>query len=450
MKYCYLFCLFVGITLSLSAQPVLVDKVVAVVGDNMILKSDIEVQYQQYAAEGSVPPGLRCQIMDQMLAQKLLIAQAELDSIVVDDGEVEGELDKRIRHFIGMIGSQEKLEEFYEKSVIEIKEEFRPDVRNQLIAQKMQGEITSGISVTPAEVKDFFQRIPEDSLPRYNAEVEVGQVVIYPKPSEESKRMALAEIRNLRTEIVNGADFKLKAILYSDDPGSASKGGELPEFSKDDPFAPEFINVSFRLQDGEISQPFETDFGYHIVQMIKRSGDRVLVRHILIIPEVSNSDVRQAKALSDSILNLLQTDQISFGQAVTRFSEDEGTNKYGGMLTNPNTGESRFELDELGAMDQTIPFVIDTMETGEFSNVHMYADYRGNQAYRILFLKSVTDPHVANLEQDYARIMAAALSRKKAEAMKNWLESRIQRTYISIDPSFAECPELEPWITARP
>lgn len=428
-----------------------IDKIVAVVGDKMILKSDIEVQYQQYVAEGEATDDLRCQLLDQMLAQKLLLTQAEVDSVVVSEDEVEIELSKRIRHFVNMIGSEQKLEEFYQKSVLEIKEEFREDIRDQLLAQRMQGQITADVKITPSEVKAFYEDIPKDSLPKYNAEVEVGHVVIYAKASKASEREALEELREIRRSIVeDGSDFKLKAILYSDDPGSASKGGELPEFTRDDPFAPEFIAVSFRLKEGEVSQPFETDFGYHIVEMLERKGERVRVRHILIIPEITGNDLKRARAVTDSIYNLININQITFGQAVDRFSEDENTNKYGGMLTNPNTGETYFELDELGAMDPNIPFVIDTMEAGQISEAVMYTDRRGNRAYRLVYLKSVTEPHVANLDQDYARISAVALSQKKNRIMRDWLADRIKRTYISIDDSFAKCPEVKPWLSANP
>ncbi len=440
---------FTCLTTLMVAQPI-VDKVVATVGDKVILKSDIEVQYQQYVAEGQATDGLRCQLLDQMLAQKLLLTQAEIDSVVVSEDEVEIELDKRIRHFVNMIGSEQKLEEFYQKSVLEIKEEFREDIHDQLLAQRMQGQITNEVKITPSEVKEFYESIPKDSLPKYNAEVEVGHVVIYAKPSQAQKRAALQELREIRQSILDGSEFKLKAILYSDDPGSASKGGELPEFTRDDPFAPEFIAVSFRLKEGEISQPFETEFGYHIVQLMERKGERVKVRHILIIPEITGNDLKRARAKTDSIYNLIQTNQITFGQAVDRFSEDENTNKYGGMLTNPNTGETYFELDELGAIDQSIPFVIDTMEAGQVSKAVMYTDRRGNRAYRLVYLKSVTEPHVANLDQDYARITGVALSQKKQRTMQEWLADRIKRTYISIDDSFVQCPEVDPWLSASP
>lgn len=434
----------------LAAQET-IDKIIATVGDKMILKSDIEVQYQQYLAEGEVTDGLRCQLLDQMLAQKLLLTQAEIDSVVVSEDEVEIELNKRIRHFVNMIGSEQKLEEFYQKSVLEIKEEFREDIRDQLLAQRMQGQITSGVKITPSEVKAFYEEIPKDSLPKYNAEVEVGHVVVFAKPSKVAERTALQELREIRRTIVeDGADFKLKAILYSDDPGSASKGGELPEFTRDDPFAPEFIAVSFRLKEGEVSQPFETDFGFHIVEMLERKGERVRVRHILIIPEITGNDLKRAKAITDSISNLISINQITFGQAVDRFSEDEGTNKYGGMLTNPNTGETYFELDELGAIDPNIPFVIDSMEAGDISQSVPYTDRRGNRAYRLVYLKSVTEPHIANLDQDYARIAGVALGRKKNQVTRAWLDDRIKRTYISIDDSFVQCPEVKPWLRANP
>jgi peptidyl-prolyl cis-trans isomerase SurA len=314
----------------------------------------------------------------------------------------------------------------------------------------MQSQITKNVKVTPGEVQEFFTSVPADSLPYYNAEVEVGQIVLYAKPSEKAKQEAMDDLKKIRQEIIDGDDFKLKAILYSDDPGSAKQGGELPEFTRDDPFAPEFIREAFRLEPGQISEPFETEFGFHILQVMDRKGERVKVRHILIQPSIKAADLDRTEEKADSIRKLLMHKKVTFGQAVGRFSEDENTKQYAGFLTHPNTGESLMEIDQLGAMDRQIPFVIDTMEAGDYSSPQYYQDQRKNQGYRILYLKRVTKPHKANLDQDYARIQTAALSQKKQRVIRQWVDERIKKTFIRIDDSYANCENLKPWRTANP
>jgi peptidyl-prolyl cis-trans isomerase SurA len=429
---------------------VLIDKVVAVVGDRIILKSDIEVQYNQYRQQGKPPVDLRCQIMDQLLANKLLVAQAELDSIEVSENDVEAELDKRIRHFISLIGSQEKLEEYYQKSVYEIKDEFRDDVLEQMLAQRMKGRITADLSITPVEVKKFFDNIPKDSLPYYNAEVEVGQIVVMAEPSQLEYDAALKKLEGIREEIANGASLKLKAILYSMDPGSAAKGGELPEFTRDDPYAPEFIGAAFRLKDGEVSEPFRTEFGFHIIEMIKRTGNRVLVRHILITPEISQSDMEIAKENIDSVRNLILRDDISFPKAVARYSDDEMTKNYAGFFANPQTGETFIEIEQLGAADREIPFIIDSLEPGQFSLVIEYNNRRGKPGYRFLYLRSFRKPHIADYETDYAKIQTVALLEKQDKVLVKWMKEKIRKTFIKIDNTYRDCEHLEMWFESTP
>lgn len=449
MKHWFTFLTLVLFSLSSGAQ--VIDKIVAVVGDKIVLKSDIEVQFMQYETQGELPPDFRCDIMNQMLVQKMLLTQAEIDSIAVTPEEIESELDRRIRHFVSMLGSQEKLEEYYQKSVLEIKEEFRPDIREQLLATRMQDQITGDVTITPAAVKKFFKSIPTDSLPYFNAEVEVGQIVLYPKPNNVQKQAALDKITKMRDEIIAGADFSTKAILYSDDPGTASKGGELPEFTRNDPYVPEFIGAAFKLKNGEISAPFETQFGYHIIQMIERKGDRVKARHILISPKLVQEDVNIIKRKLDSIRQLLVLEKISFKDAVAKFSEDEFTKNYNGMITNPQAGgETFFDLSQLGAYDRDIPFVIDTLDAGEYSSPFYFVDQQQQQGYRIIFLKSETKPHIANLQDDYAKIKSVAIEQKKQELMDEWMKEKIRITYIKIDQSYADCSSLSVWREGNP
>lgn len=439
--------LALAFTANILSGQILIDKVVGIIGDKVILKSDVEFQYQQFVQQQpELPEDIRCQIMDQMLVQKLLLSQAELDSVTVTEEEVDAELDKRIRHFIGMIGSQDKLEEFYQKSVFEIKEEFRPDIQEQMLSQRMRAQITADVSVTPDEVKKFFKNIPKDSLPYYNASAEVGQLVMLAKASEKQKKLARDELKVIWDDISNGADFKLKAILYSDDPGSSKNGGELPEFTRDDPYAPEFIGEAFRLKKGELSKPFETGFGYHILEVMDRKGDRVIVRHILIIPEITPDDLVLTERKLDSVKGLVERGKVSFSQAVKRFSDDEFTKNYAGFYTNPQTGESYIEIEQLGAADPEIPFLLDTLNPGDFSGTIPYSDPRGNRGFRFIYLRDITKPHLANLEQDYSKIQVVALMDKQQDVLVEWMERKIKRTYIHIDNTYSQCQILDMWL----
>ena len=443
---------FLMVAISIQAQPILVDKIVGVVGDKIILKSEVEVQYQQMVQQGNMlPADIKCDILDQLLMQKMLLIQAEADSIIISDDDVESELERRIRYFISLTGSQQKLEEYYQKSVIEIKEEFRPAIREQLLANKMQQRISGDVKITPNEVKEFFDDIPQDSLPYFNAEVEVGHLVIFPKPGSGQKEAARKKLEDIRTRIVNGEDFGTLAILYSEDPSSAAEKGELPEFGRNDGFVPEFIGASFKLKNpGDLSEIFETQFGYHIIQLLEKMGERVKVRHILIIPKPSSEDVRNAKALLDSIQTELTAGTLAWTDAVKRYSDDERTKGYNGMFVNQQTGDTYFEIDQLGAMDKDLPFLIDPLKPGQFSKAVAYADPQRKTGYRIIYLKNETQPHRANLKDDYTKIQAVALAEKKDRLTQEWLRDKIRQSYIKIDPAYNNCEVIKEWISYNP
>ncbi len=432
--------------LQMAAQPKVIDKVVAVVGDKPILMSDIEMEVLRMQQEGEVPDNIRCLILNELLTQKLLLNQAEVDSVEVKDEEVDDELDRRMRYFVSLLGSEEKLEEYYQKSIPEMKEEFRDDIKEQLMAQRMRNQITGDVVISPAEVKKYFRSIPSDSLPYFNAEVQVGQLVFLPKVSEQQRQEAIDKLRNIRERILNGEDFGLLAYLYSEDPGSARNNGELPEFGRNEGYAPEFVGAAFRLKEGEVSDIVETEFGYHIIQLLKRKGERVQVRHILIIPKLTTADYTRTRQLADSVRQLLVDGIIDFDNAVKKYSDDETTKNTLGMLVNQQTGDTWFEIDQLGTYDQELPFLIDTMKTGEFSKPVVYKDYRQKDGFRIIYLKNEKPPHKANLEDDYSRIQAAALNAKKDQVMKEWMQHRIRKTYVRIDPEYNSCKILKKWM----
>ena len=431
----------------LSAQQ-LADKIVGVVDDNIILLSDVESQYEQYKQQSNtLPTDIKCQILDQLMTEKLMITQATIDSVLVSDDEVNTELDRRIRYFSKAAGGDDKLEEYYGKSIVEIKEQFRQQIKDQLLAQREQQTIIGDVKVTPNEVKDFYNRIPADSLPFYNAEVEVGELVVYPEINPELKKLAYDKIAGLRKRVLAGEDFGTLATLYSEDPGSKNDGGDLGYVNRGD-LDPAFEAAAFSLKNpGDVSDIIESSFGYHIIQLVERRGEQVDVRHILIVPKTASSDLTKASILMDSIRNLIISGKTNFYSAVNKFSNDETTKNNGGMLVNPQTSTTYFEVDQLGQYYQDIVFVIDTMHVGGFSKVQMFHDDQGKTAFRIIYLKSKSQPHKASLTTDYDKIQAAALSEKQDKVLSQWMMDRIAKTYVKVDDIYGGCDALDKWIT---
>lgn len=436
---------------SLMAQNTNIDKVVAVVGDNIILQSEIEVQYLQLKNQGqntnyTPRPDEKCHILDQLLLEKLFIAQAKADSLFASDEEIDAELDRRVRYFTQMFGTVEKMEEYYGKTLAEMKDDFREDVSSQLLAEKMKGKIFTGMKVSPAEVRTFFDKIPKDSIPYFNSEVELGEVVMLPKISEEAKEMAREKLEKIRKDIVGGSDFSLQALLYSEDPGSATDGGNLGIIARGE-LVPEFEAEAFRLKENELSDIVETIYGFHIILVDEIRGSKRKIRHILIKPKMTSADSRVVKATLDSVLQQLRTDSMSFREAVAKFSDDENTKSVGGLMTNPKTGNSFFEKADI---DGSLIFTIDKMKVGEYSDVMSYQsqDKSGDtrSGYRIIYLKSETKPHKASLETDYSKIAAAAKQQKQREEMDRWIGLYKDKTYIKIAPEYHNCEPIQKWL----
>lgn len=432
----------------LSAQPALndsiADGIVAVIGNKIILKSDIEQEYlQQMGQPGSkVTPEMRCQIIDQLLTAKLLVRQAEADSLKVSDDEVNGQIDRRIRYFSQMVGGTEKLEEFYGKSILEIKEEFRGPVKEQILAGKMQEKLTKEVSISPSEVQSYFKQIPADSLPFYDSELEVGQLVMFPEITEVQKQYTLEKLESIRSRIQKGEKFETLAILYSQDPGSAPKGGDLGYFGRGE-MVPEFEAAAFRLKPGEISGTIRTKYGYHLLQLVERRGERVNARHILLKPPVSNSELEKTRKHLDSIKSQLQSGQITFRDAVKKYSMEDESRANGGMLQNPQTGQNAFTPEQ---MQPEIYFQVEKLNPGQFSDPSSYATQDGRQGYRIFYLSNKSAPHRCNLNDDYGKIQQAATTKKKGQIMQAWFNKARQRNAIHIAPSYLTCTNLKRWI----
>lgn len=429
------------------SQGKVVDKIVAQIGDNIILLSDIQAQkLQMIQADMEVDDQTECAILEELMTQNLLLNQAILDSVVVADAQVDAEMENRIRVIEQQIGGRQKLEEFYGKSVTQIKEEFRELIRERLMAQEMQRQITEGVSVTPKEVEEFFATIPKDSVPYINSKLSFQQIVFYPEITKADKARAKAEVEKIREDIVkNGKSFSTMARIHSQDPGSARDGGKLE--ATRGMMVPQFESTAFSLEKGEISEVFETDYGYHILQLIDRKGDDYVCRHILIIPEYSEEALEKAAYRIDSCYNRLKRNEITWNQAVIQYSNDEKTMQNKGIITNPITGEQSWSMEDLNQVDRQIFVLTDALEVGDISQANLYVDpFERKQGIRIVRLMKRTDPHLANLTQDYALIKRAAENKKKEDIMNEWTQDKIGNAYIKIDEMFGSCSFNNQWI----
>jgi peptidyl-prolyl cis-trans isomerase SurA len=424
------------------AQEQIIDEVVAVVGANFILQSDIEAQYLQYRMQGAIKDAraIRCQILEEMLFQKLLLNQAELDSVQITDDQIEQTMDARFRYYIQQFGSQEKLEEFYKKPLLQIREEFRTLVKEQLMVDEVQQKLTNDIKVTPSEVRAFFNRIPQDSIPTLEMEYEIGQIIKEPAISKEEMDATRERLKTLRERILNGENFAALAALYSEDPGSRRKGGDIG-FVKRGQLFPEYEAAAFGLKKGEISDIIKSEKGYHIIQLIERRGEMINTRHILLRPQTSLEDNTIASALLDSVANLVAEKKITFEEAALKFSDDPGKIN-GGLMVNPVTGNTRFTSSQL---DPKVFFVIDKMKVGDISKPMAMANEDDNKTINLYYLKTRTEPHRANLKEDYSRIQEWALGEKQNKAIDKWISQKIGSTYFRINESYKDCSFRHTW-----
>lgn len=431
-----------GTILPVQGQ-VVIDQVMATVGSKTILKSEIEKQYIQYVAQGSGDnEEMKCNIFDQLLLQKLLLNQSEIDSVTVSESQVEGELDRRMRFYIKQIGSEQKLEEYFHTTIRQLKAEFRDVIKDQLLVQTMQSKVTKDVTVTPADVREFFQSIPPDSLPYIDAELEIAQIVKRPPVSAEEKRAVKERLEDFRKKFMSGeADFAVYAALYSEDPGSAKKGGELGFFERGT-MVPEFEATAYNLKQGEISPVIETKFGFHIIQLIERRGDQINVRHILLQPKTNDDDLIRSVQVLDSLRKEILAGTISFDDAAQKFSDDEDTKNNGGLMINPETNTSKLSPDKI---DRMLFFQVDSMPINRVSAPLPMQTGEGKAAYRLILVKSRTQPHKANLKDDYQKIQEVALQQKQNKVLSDWVEKKQKVTYVQINEEYNHCQLLESW-----
>lgn len=433
-----------SIALNAQNRPgMVIDRIVGVVGDNIIMQSEVEMEFSQLRKEiPDAPDSIKCEILKQRLVEKIMLTKAQLDSIPLSDDRVNAELDKRIAYFASQTpGGVKGLEEYYGKSITEIKNTNRDKIKEGLLMQEMQQKALKDVKVSPTDIKKLYNEMAAiDSLPFYSAEVEVAQIIIQPKVSKEAKELAYEKISELRQRIVSGDDFNTLALIYSDDKGSAINNGELGFFGRGD-MVPEFEAAAFRLRPDSVSKIIETKYGYHFLKLVDRRGDNINVRHILIRPKIFNSDVDKAKEKLDSILWLIKIDTLTFEKAAQKFSDDERSKPSGGFITESGIGTTRLPIDEL---EKSLYFRVEGMKAGEISEPELITlpGPDREQAWRVLYLKSETLPHRANLRDDYQKFQAMAENRKKAKALNDFIQKHKSGMYISISDEYKNCPSI--------
>jgi peptidyl-prolyl cis-trans isomerase SurA len=424
-----------------AQDKVVIDQIVAIVGKQVILQSDVETQVLQMKSQGYYTSGdMKCEMLENMLYAKLLVNQAALDSIDVSKSEVESEMERRLNYFITQIGSEEKLEEYYKKPIQDIKDSFRESIKEQLLSQRMQQQATADLKVTPQEVREFYKKIPKDSLPIINTQFEIEQIIVKPQIKETEILRVKDELREFKKRINEGANFATLAVLYSDDPGSAPRGGELGFVARGD-LVPEFSAVAFNLKPGEVSKIVKTDYGYHIIQLIEIKGERINCRHILLKPKIDPLEKQKVKQKLDTVRQSIINKEVTFEDACWKYSQDENTRLNGGMLINPATGNSHWEASQL---QPKIAFAIKNLKIGDISEPFEDADDNGRTIFKIVMLKAKIPPHPANLTEDYKRIQDLTLEEKKVNFMDNWVVEKMKNTYLHIDKDFAKCKFKDP------
>jgi peptidyl-prolyl cis-trans isomerase SurA len=433
------------LSVSAAAQPLVIDRVIGVVGDFNILQSDIEQEYLQLKMSGMyVSADARCNIYNDFIERKLLLAQAKIDSIEVGPDMVELQMEARLDYFISQFGSEDEMEEYFNKSIFDIKDDLREAIHEQMITEQVRNTIVEDVSTTPSDVKSFYRSMDPDSIPYINTTVELAQIVAYPQYSEEAVFEVKERLLELRKRVQEGEDFGTLAILYSEAPEAARRGeiGFLMRSQLDKAYADE----AWSLKPGQVSKIVESSFGFHIIQMIERRGERANTRHILMNPKADANAKQKALSKLDSLKTVIEADSISFDWAAKRYSEDSQTSVNGGLLVNPQSQASSFELDELPTKDY---YIIRNMEVGDLSEPYESTDHNQKLCYKILYLKSRTEPHRANLKQDYMLLQQMALMNKNNEVLKEWYEDKKKSTYIRIDPAFQNCESVSQQTSQR-
>ncbi len=436
---------------SFAQQKVVADKIAGIVGDKIILKSELAIaiaDMQRNSGGADVKGVDECTILDNMLIQKALVLQAEKDSLPVSDEEVEAEVDQKIRYFIGIYGGKDAFEQIAQRTVYQAKQDFMAPIREQRLAESMRKKVVEGITITPTEVKDYFEKIPADKRIFYESELRLNQLVIYPKASRDIEKLVIDELNEYKQQVESGQKkFDLLAKIYSDDPGSKEKGGQI-ELNRNDSkmWDPVFFSTAFRLKEGQVSPVIKSKYGYHIIQMVSRNGDDAVVRHILKIPQITQPEIDETTALLDSVRAQLVAGTLSFGEAITRNTpaDDQQRSTAGQVMgRNGSTFLSISDLDK----DMVLLLKSADLKPGQYSKPTVFTDERGKKGVRIVELLSKTEPHRENLRDDYNRIAQRALDGKRSAALEKWFITKIPTFYIMIDGDYRNCANLSKWQT---
>jgi len=446
MKYSLFFIIGCLTITQTFAQPkkVIADKIIGQVGDKIILRSDVVnaiADYKRQGQEAQLPPNPECAFLEGQLIQKALVLQAEKDSLVVSDEEIEAALDNQIRGFIQAYGSKEMLEEISGRTIYQLKDDFRGPFREKKLADQMRSKIVDNVKITPNEVKAYFNKIPKDSLPYYESEIELSQIVSIPKSNKEVDEYVIKQMYEYKRQVENGVKkFEALAKQFSEDPGSKENGGMYNINRTEKFWDKDFMNACFRLKEGQISPVIKSKFGYHIIQMVSRAGDDAVIRHILRIPPITEEEILLSIQKLDSVRKNIVAGKLTFGEAVNKHSDDEGSKFNGGAITARN-GSTYITIDEL---DKDLVIAIKNLKVGEYSKPLTFDD-RGVKKVRIVYLKTRTEPHQENMREDYNKVAERALDEKKQATLEKWFKEHLPRYYITIDKEFANCESLGDW-----
>ena len=428
-----------------QSQKIVVDKIMGAVGDRIILQSDVQNAIEDEERRGNtLPANAACIIFEQSLIQKMMALQAQRDSLPVKDEEVEANLDMRVRNWVMQFGSEQAVEEVAGKTIYQLKDDSRPMIKEQMLADAMRRKIVENVHITPTEVKTYFDRVPTDSIPFLESELEIGQINIYPKAAKEVEAYIYNEMLNYRKDIESGRmNFSDAAKKYSDDPSSRERGGLLEVNRNDkDQWDPIFLSTAFRLKVGETSMPVKSNkFGYFLIHCEARRGDNAKLRYILRIPPITETELNAAKVVLDSVRNEIVSGKISFKDAAYKYSEDEAVKSYGPFVLNQN-GSTYVTIDQLP--DRDMVKTLEGLKVGDYSQPTSFTNEQGKKGVRIIYLKSRTEPHKMNLNDDYSKISEMALATKKNQAIEEWLDKKIPSFYVLVDQeAAAQCPNLQ-------
>jgi peptidyl-prolyl cis-trans isomerase SurA len=428
-----------------SKKRFLIEGVAGVIGDYVILGSDIVTAKEQAKRQAGISDISSCELMESLLSEKMYAHHAIQDSITIGDREIEGRTEGQIQYFKNALQTDDdqKIADFYKKdNITQVREALNRVNRDGLLAQRMQERITEQVEITPEEVREFFKSIPVEDLPLFNTEVEMAQIVVHPKPNQEEINLVINKLKEYKADVIdNGADFAAKATLYSDDSGTERQGGIL-ELQRSSPFVKEFKDQAFSIQEGEISEPFETMFGWHILYVEKVKGQIRQVRHILLTPYISVAQIQKAKSELDAMRDRIILKEITFGDAAREISDEERTAQNGGKIINPNTGTGRMEITRLESdMASTLQF----LEKGDISGIIEEKSRTGAASFKMVYVIDKVPDHKANYSNDYLKIKDLALKDKQVKAINKWRNEKIDDTYIKIGPEYNDCDILNAW-----